>query len=217
MATKRTRNVEIPRASKRASAAFDWILDDLRPLSVPLAALTLDPANVRKHPERNMAAICASLRKYGQRKPIVVNRRTGVVEAGNGTFQAFLTLRESEPERWTHVAAVLVDDDDTTATGYAIADNRTAELADWDDAGLLAQLSALDSAGESIEDVGFSEKELGLLRKQLGEWVDEEIPDAGSGYVEQYGVIVICSDEAHQREIFDQLREQGLNCKVVTT
>ena len=31
-----------------------------------------DPANVRMHSERNLAAIVASLRKFGQQKPIVV-------------------------------------------------------------------------------------------------------------------------------------------------
>jgi site-specific DNA-methyltransferase (adenine-specific) len=87
--------------------------------------LQFDPANARTHGEDNLAAIRASLRAYGQRKPVVVNRRTGLVEAGNGTLQAALSLG------WTHVAALFVDDDPTAAAGFSIADNRTAELADW--------------------------------------------------------------------------------------
>jgi DNA modification methylase len=71
-------------------------------------------------------AIKASLRVYGQRKPVVVNRRSGNIEAGNGTLLAALALG------WTHLAAVYVDDDPMTAVGFSIADNRTAELAEWD-------------------------------------------------------------------------------------
>jgi ParB/Sulfiredoxin domain len=102
------------------------IAEQLRSLAVPCSQLLLDPANARRHPEANIEALQGSLRVYGQRKPIVVNRRTGIIEAGNGTLQAALELG------WSHLAVVYVDDDPMTASGFSIADNRTAELAEWD-------------------------------------------------------------------------------------
>lgn len=36
-------------------------------------------------------------------------------------------------------------------------------------------------------------------------------------YREQYGVIVLCSNESHQRKIYTRLRRAGLECKVVVT
>jgi hypothetical protein len=33
---------------------------------------------------------------------------------------------------WSHLAVVFTDDDPVTAAGFSIADNRTAELAEWD-------------------------------------------------------------------------------------
>jgi DNA modification methylase len=115
-------------ASATAAAVPDLspIAEQLRPLAVPCADLILDPANARRHPEPNLEAIKGSLRVYGQRKPVVVNRRTGTIEAGNGTLQAALALG------WSHLAVVYVDDDPMTAAGFSIADNRTAELAEWD-------------------------------------------------------------------------------------
>lgn len=98
----------------------------LRPLIVPCGGLVLDPANARKHGAPNLEAIKGSLAAYGQRKPLVVNRRTRTVIAGNGTLEAARALG------WTHVAVVFTDDDPVTAAGFAIADNRTAELAEWD-------------------------------------------------------------------------------------
>lgn len=38
-----------------------------------------------------------------------------------------------------------------------------------------------------------------------------------AGYREQYGIVVICSDEAHQVELYERLKSQGLTLKVVAT
>jgi len=35
-------------------------------------------------------------------------------------------------------------------------------------------------------------------------------------YQEQYGVIVLCTGEAHQKEVFENLKKSGLTLKVVT-
>jgi hypothetical protein len=100
-----------PRAASRASATaaavpdLSPIAEQLRPLAVPCCELLLDPANARRHPEPNLEALKGSLRVYGQRKPVVVNRRTGTIEAGNGTLQAALALG------WSQLAVVYVDDD----------------------------------------------------------------------------------------------------------
>ena len=39
--------------------------------SVLIDDLTLDPANARKHDDKNLKAIAESLKQFGQRKPIV--------------------------------------------------------------------------------------------------------------------------------------------------
>lgn len=44
--------------------SLDHITESLRPLAVPIASLTLDPANARRHPEKNLGAVEASLRLY---------------------------------------------------------------------------------------------------------------------------------------------------------
>lgn len=35
-------------------------------------------------------------------------------------------------------------------------------------------------------------------------------------YKEQYGVIVMCEGEAHQKEVYEKLLKQGYKLKVVT-
>ena len=49
----------------------DHIEASLRSLAVPLGDVFPDPANLRKHPERNLTAIVNSLRAFGQQRPIL--------------------------------------------------------------------------------------------------------------------------------------------------
>lgn len=105
------------------------IVDDLAALAAPINKLNLLPGNPRRG---DVDAVAKSLAAFGQRKPIVA-RRDGTVIAGNHTLQAARQLG------WPEIAVVWVDDDDTTAKAFALADNRTAELGTYDDQ-LLADL-----------------------------------------------------------------------------
>jgi len=119
--------------------------------------LSNDPANARKHNERNIQAILGSLRRFGQQKPIVVDS-SNVVRAGNGTLEAARQLG------WETIDCVVTDLKGSDAIAYAIADNRTAELAEWDDDVLAAQLNGLLADDEELLDAaGFTEEELEAL------------------------------------------------------
>jgi DNA modification methylase len=105
---------------------LSYIAEDLRPFAVPIGSLVLDPKNARLHNEPNLASIKASLSGRGQRKPITVRRDGSIVMTGNGTVETAKALG------WTHIAALFFDDDAAEAAAWAIADNRSAELATWD-------------------------------------------------------------------------------------
>lgn len=113
-------------AAPPAGNDLSHIAAGLHALAVPIGELQFDPANARLHPEGNVEALKGSLAAYGQCKPVVARKDSGVVIAGNGTLKAALALG------WQHLAAVYVDMDAATAAGFAIADNRTSDLAEWD-------------------------------------------------------------------------------------
>ena len=117
---KTERMSESKLAAKLENVNLTHITPRLRPLAVAMDALVLDPANARKHDQKNLDAIKGSLARFGQRVPLVVNSRNNVIEKGNGTF---LAARELD---WTHIAVVDVDDDPLDAAGFSIADNRRA-------------------------------------------------------------------------------------------
>lgn len=131
--------------------------------------LSSDPANARKHSDRNIESIVASLRRFGQQKPIVVDK-SGVVRAGNGTLEAAKRLG------WETIAVVESQLVGADMSAYAIADNRTAELAEWDDEILKATIEGLDDALR--EAAGFDLSELDELLKEANqEILEDEVPE----------------------------------------
>ena len=129
------------------------VIESLSSLVVPIDSVRQDPRNVRQHPDRNIDAIKKSLVTYGQRKPIVVNQ-DGVIEAGNGLWQAAKELG------WKEIAAVRVKDDPDHAKGYSIMDNQSALLADWDLPGLKDMLLELDANDYDLISTGFTMAEI---------------------------------------------------------
>jgi ParB-like chromosome segregation protein Spo0J len=118
-----------------------------------ITELSLDPSNVRKHSRRNLDAIKASLRKFGQQKPIVVDAK-GIVLAGNGTLTAAQELG------WTEIQIVRTELEGVEAIMFAIADNRTAELAEWEEDKLNAVLKSLQDEDVDLVDVGYSPEDV---------------------------------------------------------
>lgn len=183
---------------------LDYIAAPLRPLALPLDSLTLDPANARTHDQKNLSAIKGSLSRFGQRLPLVVQKQGMIVRAGNGRVMAARELG------WTHMACVVVDESEVEATAFAIADNRSAELATWDDEALASLLDTLPK--DVLPDTGFTDAELADLMEKL----TPAEPKEGLQLTEQLGVLVECETEAQQREIYEEMEQRGLKCRVLT-
>jgi ParB-like chromosome segregation protein Spo0J len=166
--------------------------------TVPIDSLSPDPANARRHPQRNLEQIKASLRRFGQQKPIVVDA-TNTVRAGNGTLAAAKALG------WKTIEIVRSDLSKTELTAFSIADNRTAELAEWD-----AEILAATLTDPEIGDVGFLDDEIAKL---AGKPLDD-LPSVELG-AEKWLIVVTCNDEADQAELLERFTTDGLRCKAL--
>ena len=161
-----------------------------------------DPANVRKHDQRNIDAIKASLTRFGQQKPIVVNTN-GIVIAGNGTLSAARDLG------WKDISTVETELDGVDATAYAIADNRSAELAIWDEDALAQTLASLQN-DESIDELitGFNEQEIEDLIGKTGDIEEDEVPEVQEEAITQVGDLwllgdhrLLCGDSTSETDV----------------
>jgi DNA modification methylase len=168
---------------------------------VAIDSLTFDPSNVRKHGEQNLATIKASLNRFGQQKPIVVDAN-GVVRAGNGTLMAAKALG------WKEIAVVRSTLAGSEATAYAIADNRTAELAEWDDDALKQTLAALQIEDENLAlATGFDAKEIDAMLAP-DEVTEDEVPEPPADPITKPGDLwtlgdhrVLCGDSTKAEDV----------------
>jgi len=99
-------------------------------VAIPLDDLVLDDRNARRG---NVAVIIESLREFGQHRPVVAQRGTNKVIAGNHLVKAARSLG------WTEVEVLFVDDDDKKALRRSLADNAVGDTAKWEN-DLLAEL-----------------------------------------------------------------------------
>ena len=169
-----------------------------------------DPNNARKHDEKNIEAIKGSLTQFGQRKPIVV--QGNIVIAGNGTLEAARQLE------WDEIDIVQVPEDWTKdqAKAFALADNRTAELASWDNAVLQQQLSELEEIGMSVADFGFQAAEVPIIDVETFEDEMPPIPEEPTSKVgDMYKLgehYLLCGDSTKTENISKVLQGRLADC-----
>ena len=138
--------------------------DATTPMSVelrPLDAVRPYANNPRQNDDAG-EAVAESIRRFGFRQPIVVDA-DGVIVAGHTCFRAAQRLGLATVP--VHVATDLTPDE---VRAYRLADNKTAELASWDDAMLSIELDALRGAGIDWTLLGFDEEELAKLLAPAG-------------------------------------------------
>ena len=163
--------------------------------------LILDPNNARAHNQKNLDSIAKSLQMFGQRKPVVITKEL-VVVAGNGTLEAAKQIG------WKGLSCVTVPDDwdSDTIKAYALADNRTAELASWNTEVLLGQLRDLDSSDWSVTDLGFKGFDL-----KTREEINTDLKEIS----ERFEVVIECDDENDQTALLLRLSQEGLRVRAI--
>ncbi len=104
-------------------------------VSRPIATLTLDPNNPRRHSRHQVRQIARSIEAFGFNVPVLVDPQ-GRVLAGHGRMLAALALR------WHEVPTIcLAHLTDAQAKAFMIADNRLTENSMWDERLLGEQLT----------------------------------------------------------------------------
>lgn len=142
---------------------MDSLLDQLERVSVE---------DIQRYPNNprvgDVDAIAESLRINKQFMPLVVQRSTTYILAGNHTYDAARLLG------WTEIDVVFIDVDDDKALQIVLAANRTADLGGYDEQILLNLLSDMREENEDLlEGTGYTTEQ-----------VDEMLADALAGDID---------------------------------
>lgn len=171
---------------------------------VNIDSIKVYPNNAKIHTAEQIEEIKKSIQEFGNNDPIAIDEKGFIIE-GEGRYlaQKDMGVKEIEVIKLTHlteeqkVAYMLVHNKLTMNTGFDI------DLLEEE----LSKISSID-----MKEFEFDIKE---IEEELEE--EEKIQEPSFNYKEQYGVIVICKDETEQEKVYNNLLNQGYECKVVTT
>jgi len=125
--------------------------------------------------EHAVDAVAESIRSFGFNVPILCDQNLTIV-AGHTRWKA------AEKIGMDKVPVIMVEMTDAQRRAFAIADNKTAEIADWDFPKLREVLEELRSEDIDIKSLGFTDEE--IRRLILNEDEDENIvPEVNSASV----------------------------------
>ena len=171
--------------------------------TVKLSALKLNPDNPRRISTKDMDRLVKSLQEFPEMlklREIVVDESMTVL----GGNMRLLALRKIGAKECT--AKIVTGLTPEQKREFVIKDN--GSWGEWN-MELLSVWSDLPLVDWGVK-----------IPEDWGKGVDGAAPnlDPGEGrYKEQYGVIVVCTDEAGQEAAYNDLTGRGYNCRVVTT
>lgn len=151
-----------------------------------------------KNPRKNaqaVDAVAASIREFGFKVPIVIDR-DGVIVAGHTRYKAAGSLNMDK------VPCIVADDlTDEQIKAFRLADNKSAELAEWDFDLLPEELAAIQEIDMSV--FGFEDIEEEIVEEMDEDDFDEE---SASEHGIQVGQIWVCG--SHRVMCGDSTRKE---------
>ncbi len=153
--------------------------------------------NPRKLSDKAIETVAMSLKEYGFRQPIVVDKDR-IIVVGHTRYRASKKLGFKE------VPITIADNlNPEQINAYRIADNRTSEESEWDNELLKMELKELDLKDFNLELTGFNEDQLNSLLFDEKEGLTDEdaVPELPEDPITKLGDIwklgnhrVMCGD-----------------------
>ena len=149
-----------------------WPADAVERRSV--ASLVPHARNARTHSDAQVAQISASMLEFGWTSAVLVDEQSNII-AGHGRVLAAQNLGLAEIP-----VMVATGWSDEQKRAYAIADNKLALNAGWDEDLLRIELAELKGLGADLVLIGFGELEIDALfaRGNQGHADPDEVPEA---------------------------------------
>ena len=153
--------------------------------------------NPRKLSEQAIKKVAMSLKEYGFRQPIVVDKNM-VIVAGHTRYRASKKLGLKQVP-----ISVIYNLSEEQINAYRIADNRTAEESEWDNELLKMEIKELEAKDFKLDLLGFNEDQLNdiLFEEKQGLTDEDEVPETPEEPISKLGDIwklgnhrVMCGD-----------------------
>jgi site-specific DNA-methyltransferase (adenine-specific) len=160
--------------------------------------------NPRKLKDSAIEKVAMSLKEYGFRQPIVVDKDR-IIVVGHTRYRASKKLGLKE-------VPITIADNLTPEqiNAYRIADNRTAEESEWDSELLKMEIKELEAKDFKLDLLGFNEDQLNdmLFEEKQGLTDEDEVPEAPEEPISKLGDIwklgnhrLMCGDSTKEDDV----------------
>ena len=172
--------------------------------------------NARTHTKSQISKLAASIREWGWTMPVLVDEKNGIIAGHGRVLAAELLEIDSVPvmvaRGWTKAQK----------QAYAIADNRLALDAGWDNNALALELGELQALDFDLSLTGFEDKEVqGLLF--AGDdplaGANPELPDVEEIVISKTGDVwlmgehrLLCGDSTRADDVSRLMNDDGAVC-----
>lgn len=177
------------KTQKRNATKAAETLAELAVEMVPIEKLVPYENNPRIN-ENAVAKVVGSLKQFGWRQPIVVDKDFVIVAGHTRRLAAMELGIKTVP---VHVMQMSAAD----IRAYRLSDNRTAQEAEWNDEKLAQELAALRAEDYDLDVTGFDPDELEELLEALGtegQTEEDAIPDVPVEATTRPGDVWVCGE-----------------------
>lgn len=159
-----------------------------------------------KNPRKNNDAVkyvAESIKEFGFKVPVVIDKDY-VIVTGHTRYKAAKKLKLKK------IPCIMADDlTEKQIKAYRLIDNKSSEKADWD-------IDLLDEEVKELLKMDMDISAWDFEFKNIDELFEEERKDNSSKICEEYSIIIECEDETELESTYNQLCEEGYNCRILT-
>lgn len=176
---------------------------------VPASDLRPNPKNWRTHPKAQQDALRGVLAEVGLADACLAR------ELPDGSLMLIDGHLRAETLGDGDVPVLVLDVNEAEADKILATLDPLAAMADSDAAKLDELLRNVDTGSEALQKLMASTASDAGLYQDGGAADKPDADNTAFNYEQQYGVTVMCRDESHQKEVYDNLTGEGMECRVV--
>ena len=179
---------------------------------IPVAEIIPYAKNPRKN-DKAVDLVANSIQEFGFKNPLILDKNNEII-TGHTRLKAAIKLGLTEvPVMWAE------DLSPEQVKAYRILDNKSSELADWDENLLESEFRALEEKGFDLSLTGFSDKEIGDIWDDFEETKEDdfEVPKEAKYKITPGQVIelgnhrLMCGDSTKETDVDKLMNKNEIN------